>query len=294
MNPERTMTRRAVLAVIGAAPLAAAVEKTKPVLCIFSKHMAKLNYQELGKTAKDMGFGGVDLTVRKAGHVLPARAAEDMPKAVDTLRAHGLAIPMITTELLSASDPSARPILATAAKLKIPRYKLGYWKYDSDVLGTIAKVKESVTGLCALNKEIGIEAGYHNHSGNNVGEAIWDIRAIINDLDPKLVGYYFDACHATAEGGVYGWHASLDMAAPRIKMIAVKDFFWEKSQGKWKMTMCPMGQGMVDWPAVFAKLAQSGFNGPISLHMEYTPADEMEAIASDFVFLKKQVAAAWA
>jgi L-ribulose-5-phosphate 3-epimerase len=283
------------MAAIGATPLLAAVERSVPTLCIFSKHMAKLNYQELGKTAKDMGFGGVDLTVRKAGHVLPDRAATDMPKAVETLRSHGLAIPMITTEFLSATDPNARPILKTAAALKIPRYKLGYWKYDSaDIPANLARVRESVASLCALNKEIGIEAGYHNHSGNNIGEAVWDIRAIIGDMDPRLIGYYFDPCHATAEGGVYGWQASLNMAAPRIKMIAVKDFYWEKSKGKWTMTMCPMGQGMVNFPAVLSKLARIGFAGPISLHMEYTPANEMDAIAADLAFLKKQVAAAWA
>lgn len=288
------MTRRTALALMGMAPLAASAAKTKPPICIFSKHMAKLNPEELGKTAKQMGFDGVDLTVRKAGHVLPETAAENMPKVVETIRGHGLVVPMITTELLSASDPAARPILTTAAQLKIPRYKLGYWKYTADVPASLAKVKESVTGLCAMNKEIGIEAGYHNHSGNNVGEAVWDIRAIIGDMDPKLIGYYFDPCHATAEGGLYGWQASLNMAAPRIKMVSVKDFFWEKRAGKWNMTMCPMGQGMVNLPAFFAKLAQSNFTGPISLHVEYEAPNEMEAIAKDLAVLKKLVDTAWA
>ena len=44
----------------------------------------------------------------------------------------GLEVPMLTTELTSAADPNARPILSTAARLKIPFFKLGYWPYRTD------------------------------------------------------------------------------------------------------------------------------------------------------------------
>ena len=33
----------------------------------------------------------------------------------------------------------------------------------------------------------------------NVGEAVWDGRAVMEGLDPNWIGYYFDPCHATAE-----------------------------------------------------------------------------------------------
>ena len=72
--------RRTVLAAIGAASLTLG-QKRRPELCIFSKHLAKLNYRELGATAKQMGFDGVELTVRTGGHVLPANAARDLPNA---------------------------------------------------------------------------------------------------------------------------------------------------------------------------------------------------------------------
>jgi sugar phosphate isomerase/epimerase len=112
-------------------------------------------------------------------------------------------------------------------------------------------------------------------------------------MDPRWIGYYFDPCHATAEGGEGGWRISLRMALDRIKMVAIKDFYWEKRAGKWEMRMCPLGEGMVRWPEVFAALQAGRFTGPISLHMEYEPADEMAAIARDFAFLRKQVDAAY-
>jgi sugar phosphate isomerase/epimerase len=295
------MTRRTILQTLATAPLAAAAAggAGRPTLCIFSKHMAQFGYDELGQKAKQIGFEGIDLTVRAKGHVEPARAAEDMPKAVAAIRNHGLTVPMITTGLLNASEAPARPTLSTAAKLKIPFWKPGYYKYaklDSPgaVEKTLAEVKPQIASLVSLSKENGITCGFHNHSGDYFGAAVWDTRAAISGLDPNAIGYYFDPAHATIEGGLGGWRISLNMVSPRLKMVALKDFYWAKgANGKYKLNWCPMGEGMVDWPRVFAGLKTAGFTGPLTLHVEYEPKDELAAIARDFDFMKKQVAAVW-
>lgn len=288
------MTRRDFLAAAGAAPLAMQAAAAQPRLCIFSKHMASLNYEDLGREAKRIGFDGVDLTVREKGHVLPPRAAEDMPRAVEAIRAAGLSVPMITTNLVSALDPTARPILSTAARLKIPYFKPGYSYYQKESIEKTVEIARSATGgLVELGKEYGIEAGYHNHSGRYVGAAVWDTRSMIVSMDPRWIGYYFDPAHATIEGGLGGWKISLDIVLPRLKMVAIKDFYWDKSGGKWKLTWCPLGEGMVDWQTVFAAFARARFSGPISLHVEYHTTDEMAAIARDFEFMKKQTQAAY-
>ena len=271
----------------GAAPI-------RPLLCLFSKHLPKLNYSELARTVKQIGFDGVDLTVRPEGHVLPGRVAQDLPRALETLRSAGLAVPMITTGLTSVNDPAARPTIETAGNLGLSRFKLGYWNYrdQESIDARLDQVRSDVTGLVALAKEHGVTAGYHNHSGNYVGAAVWDIRAIIGEMDARTIGYYFDPCHATAEGGEGGWRIALRMALPRIQMVAVKDFVWEKSGGKWKMQMCPLGEGMVRWAEFFGMLAAARFQGPISMHAEYEPVDEA-ALARDLAFLRKQVDAAY-
>ncbi len=297
MNYETRRDFARGLALAGAAALArgqAGAAQNRPALCLFSKHLPKLKYSELAHTVKQMGFDGVDLTVRAEGHVLPERVAADLPRAVETIRGEGLAVAMITTGLTSASDPAARPTIETAGRLGVPLFKLGYWQYrDRDAIeARIGEVRRDVTGLVALAKEHGVAAGFHNHSGMNVGEAVWDTRAIIGEMDARSIGYYFDPCHATAEGGEGGWRIALRMALERVKMVAIKDFYWEKRAGKWKMQMCPLGEGMVRWQEFFAMLAAAGFRGPISMHVEYEPADEA-AIARDFAFLRKQVDAAY-
>src|SRR5712692_2752270 len=206
---------------LGGAPFAGATDapRTRPVLCLFSKHLPKLNYIELARTVKQMGFDGVDLTVRQGGHVLPERAAADLPRAVETIRAQGLAVSMITTGLTSASDPATRPTLSTAGRVGVEFFKLGYWQYPGGVSveSRIDEVRHDVEGLVAIAKEHGVAAGFHNHSGNYVGAAVWDTRAIIGEMDPRWIGYYFDPCHATAEGGEGGWQIALRMALARAK-----------------------------------------------------------------------------
>jgi sugar phosphate isomerase/epimerase len=270
--------------------------------CLFSKHLPSMDWARMARAVKKLGFGGIDLTVRPGGHVLPERASEDLPKAVAAIRAEGLSVPMITTALTSAGDPTAKPILSTAGKLSIPFFKPGYYKYSyADVRGELQKAMNDFRSLTEVSKQSGVQCGFHNHEGY-VGAQLWDVAQTIDQLDPKWVGYYFDIRHAVAEGGVAGWKIALNLAAPRIKMIAVKDSYWEKSSKGWRQVNCPLGQGMVDWKAYFKALREANFQGPISLHLEYeipgatTAAQEENTLAAaqrDFEFLKGQLQEAY-
>jgi L-ribulose-5-phosphate 3-epimerase len=290
------LSRRAfAIGAAAALQVRAEAPRALPTICLFSKHLPKIHYAELGGVLKDLGFAGCDLTVRPGGHVEPALSAADLYRAVEAIRAEGVEVPMITTAFVSPADPTMPNVLALAGRMKVPYFKLGYWQYKpgDNVETRLAEVRRDVAGLVAMGRTYGIAAGFHNHSGNYVGEAVWDARAIIGDMDPKWIGYYFDPCHATAEGGEAGWNIAMRMALPRVKMVALKDFYWAKVDGKWTMRMCPIGEGMVNWAEVFALLASAHFAGPLSLHLEYEAPDELSAIARDLAFVKKQVAAAY-
>lgn len=124
---------------------------------------------------------------------------------------------------------------------------------------------------------------------------------VIDGLDPAWVGYYFDVRHAVVEGGDGGWRSALNLVAPRLTMIALKDFFWEKTAAGWRQTNCPMGEGMIDWKAFFGMLAKSGFH-PASLHQEYQVAGAtpealeehtLAAAARDLAFVRARFAEAY-
>jgi sugar phosphate isomerase/epimerase len=271
-------------------------------LCFFSKHLPQMNGRELGRAVQALGFDGVDLTVRSGGHVDPKRVAMELPPFVDAIRHEGLAVPMITTELLSDADPVAQPTLETAARLKIPFYKTGYYRYKFvDVRKELEAAGRQLRGLADLSRRHGMRLGYHNHAGY-IGGPVWDFAPFIEPLDAATVGYYFDVRHAVVEGGDGGWRTALDLVSPRLSMIALKDFFWEKTGGSWRQQNCPIGEGMVDWKRFFGMLAKARFHGPVSLHLEYeivgaTPAAQEEntiaAAARDLAFVKARVAEAY-
>jgi sugar phosphate isomerase/epimerase len=272
-------------------------------LCFFSKALPKMGWQALGNALKRLGFDGVDLTVRPEGHVLPERASEDLPKAVEAIRNEGLEVPMITTALVSADDPTARTILSTAGKLGIAYYKVGYYLYKLvDVRSELQEAGSDFRRLVDLGKQCVMQAGYHNHEGY-IGAPVWDMASVIGPLDPKWVGFYFDPRHAVAEGGVGGWKIATNLVLPRLKMVAVKDFYWAKSATKgWQDLNCPLGEGMVDWKYFFQVIAHGGFQGPISLHIEYeisgaTAAakedNTLTAAQHDLDFLKARVREAY-
>jgi sugar phosphate isomerase/epimerase len=261
-----------------------------------------MDWRRLAQAAKRAGFGGIDLTVRPGGHVRPELAAEDLAKAVATIREEGLEVPMITTALTSAADPTARPILTTAARLSIPFFKPGYYQYRMiNVRRELEEAGAQFRGLVELGKLCGIQAGYHNHE-EYVGAPVWDMASVIDTLDPKWAGFYFDPRHAVAEGGVGGWKIATNLVIPRLKMVAVKDFRWEKTEKGWTDKNCPLGEGMVDWMYFFNALAASDFQGPISLHLEYevrgdtTAAREENTLAAlkhDLEFLKAHLREAY-
>jgi L-ribulose-5-phosphate 3-epimerase len=298
-----TVTAAAALTAVSPATLVTGAESGfRGTVCFFSKHLPRMDGRGLGRALKTLGFGGVDLTVRPGGHVEPSRVAQDLPVFVAGIRQEGLAVPMITTGLVSDSDPAARPTLETAAALGIPYFKPGYYLYSFvDVRREIAEAAARLRALAALSARSGVHLGFHNHAGY-IGGGVWDIASVIDSLDAKSAGYYFDVRHAVVEGGDGGWRSAFDVVAPRLSMIALKDFFWEKTATGWRQQNCPMGDGMVNWKAYFAMLAKAGFHGPASLHLEYdvpgaTPAaveeNTLAAAARDLAFVKARFADAY-
>jgi sugar phosphate isomerase/epimerase len=305
------MTRRELMQIAGQAAAAAALVRPErafgeqtpgskaaepPVFCLFSKHLPDLGWSDLGKAVKGAGFDGVDLTVRSGGHVLPERAADDLPRAVEAITAHGLQVPMVTTELTSASVPTARPLLQAAARSGVRYFKTGYWRYTAspDVRAEVAAAGEALAGLAALARECGIELGFHNHAGY-IGAALWEIAPAMDRIDQRWAGYYFDPRHAVAEGGGGAWKAAVHLVSPRLKMIALKDCFWMKGPKGWVIEDCPLGQGMVDWGWMGGALRTARFHGPISVHLEYeipgsTPEERtrrtLEAGVRDLAFAR--------
>jgi len=296
------LTRRQLLAAAAAGAGRAAAQlrfkagtatpRTKPPVCLYSKQLAKVEYDELGKVLRDLGFDGCDLSVEPGGHVLPERAPADLLRAVNAVTEVGLDVFMLTTSITSPADRSIQQVLALAGYLGVPLFRPGVWKYTgtTEIEARLAEVQGEIAGLASIGRANAMAMGLRNVAGDNVG----DTNVMIRGMDPQWVGYDFDPGAATVAGGVDGWVVTLRLALPRLKMVALNDFNWTKDTGgAWKAAPCPLGEGMVDWSRFFAALARAKFTGPLSLEMAYQPARELDAIRRDLEFVRKQVAAAY-
>jgi sugar phosphate isomerase/epimerase len=257
-------------AMLTGAGMAMAGKSSPWQICVFSKHLQWLDYDDMAEFAAEIGFDGIDLTVRPGGHVLPENTNRDLPRAVKAIKNAGLRASMMTTAIKDTMDAKTENILATASDLGIGYYRMGYLKYDMNagVEQSLKNFKSQLFKLAEMNQKYKIHGAYQNHAGSNVGAPVWDLWFLLKDLNPKWMGCQYDIRHATVEGA-NSWKLDLNLLKSHIKTIVIKDFKWEKRNGQWKTVNTPLGQGMVDFTGYFELLKKYQIKGPISLHFEY-------------------------
>jgi len=287
------ITRRTFLAGTAAATCGVtslAADNTKPRFryCAFVKFLQSLSFEQLAETIAEMGYDGIEATVRDKGQVLPERVEDDLPKLMDALRKYNLEITVMASSVNQVDQPHTEKVLRTAAALGVKRYRMAYYRYDMSrpVLEQLRELRPAVRDLVAMNRELGLSAVYQNHSGpSNVGAVVWDLQRLLRDYSPSEIGIAFDIRHATVEGGL-AWPIHFNLAQPHLGAVYVKDFIWNGRKPK----NVPLGDGQVD-PAFFKVLKQSDFSGPVSVHVEYLGnagvVENREALRKDLHKVRK-------
>ena len=290
------LSRRQLIA--GTAGMAAAAQtpaEGRFTICAFSKHFQWTDVAETAKVCADLGYEGIDLTLRKGGHVLPERVADDLPKAFETIKKAGLKMPMVTSDIVDVQTPHAETVIKTLAGLGVRHYRWGGFRYDEKrpLLDQLYEFKPRVKDLAALNKQYGVCAMYHTHSGiGQVGASMWDLYYLLHGFDAGSVSANYDIGHATVEGGFGGWIHSSRLLMPYMKGVAVKDFRWKQDPKRgWVPGWCGLGQGMVNFKRFFGMLKEAKFSGPLQLHMEYDELGGADSGKTTFTIPKEKLLA---
>ena len=273
-------------------------------VCIFSKHLQFLDYDDMADTVLETGLDGVDLGVRKGSHVEPDRVEKDLPRAVEAIKKRDLVVPMMVTRIKDPDDPRVERILKTASDQGIKFYRMAYYRYDEEIgiEQSLDKIKPMVARLAEINQTYGIHGAYQNHSGHYMGAPVWDIWMVLKDLDPEWIGCQYDIMHATVEGA-NSWEIGLKLIKPFIRCVVVKDRAWKKENGEWDDVNVPLGEGFTDLDRFLGYLKEFGFTGPISIHFEYPIFDHddktltleqkrksaVKHISRDVAFLKNRM-----
>ena len=270
----RLFTKTSVGALMGSLmptpDLSSALEENSLSIHVFSKHLQFLDYQDMAEAAAEMGFDGVDLTVRPGGHVLPQEVEDKLPLAIEKIRGAGLLGDMMATAVTDPNNPIDKKVLEVASNLNIAWYRLGYVDFDENksIIKSLEELNMQMKDLATLNKSLNISGSYQNHAGLKVGGEIWEIWHLLKEISARHIGCQYDIRHAMVEGGT-SWKNSLRLIAPQINTLVLKDFIWEKSNGKWKIKNVPLGEGMVDFKTYFSLLKKYKINVPTTIHYEY-------------------------
>lgn len=244
---------------------------------LFTDNLSDLSVAQACDAAKRAGFDGLDLTLRPGGHVLPENAELGLSEAKRLADAAGVAIPMVSTSLTDEDSPHAESVFASAAHYGVRRLKLGYWEYKP--FGTLAaqvdRARAKLERLIRLGRKYRVLPCVHCHSGRLVASGGPLLYMILRGFDPKDVGAYVDPMHMTIEGGRAGWEMGLDLLAPWVALVGVKNFRWlpdrrdEHGQLRWRWEYCPLADGQAPLPDFVGYLKRLGYDGVVSLHSEY-------------------------
>lgn len=237
---------------------------------LFSKHMQWLNWDDMAKTAKNIGFDGLDLTVRPDGHISPENVENDLPKVIEICNKEGLNVEMICTNIQSISESFSERIIKTASQQGIKYYRMGWLFYDEEksLATNLADIKFKLMDIEAVSRQYGIKACYQNHDGNWFGSPLWDLGKILGEINSEWLGCQYDILNASLEG-INSWPLGLELLAPFIHTIDIKDGFWNFEHGKLNLNYAPLGKGMVNFEEFFSLINKFNIAAPLSVHFEY-------------------------
>lgn len=263
-------TAATVLAVAPSRLFAAETAAPRRPIVGFTKPFQHLGFEGVADTVAAIGWDGIECPVRPKDQIEPARVGEELPRLAAALQQRGKSIAVLASAITSVRQPHTERVLRTAAQLGIKRYRIGFWRYDQARAPQAqwAEIAAQLRDLAALNRELGLQAGFQNHSGPHyVGAPVWDLWTVLQGIEPRDIGVCFDLGHATVEGGT-AWPLHARLMADRLTTVMVKDFTWQRTAKGWEPQWTLLGEGMISRD-FFAWLKTTGFTGPIVQHHEY-------------------------
>jgi sugar phosphate isomerase/epimerase len=241
-----------------------------------SKFFAKHTVEQLGEKIAAFGYDGVDICVRSGHPIRVDNAIRALPKAVQIWRSQGLVCPLATAEVTmnNPKSPDAEILYAACAEANIPRLKIGFWRFNpgDDYWQILDTARADLEGFIALSEKFGVRTCYQIHSGPCVGSNCAGLMHLIKGFDPKHIGAYPDLGHLALDGEDYDM--GLSMLHEYLSIVGIKDAKYARQPKGATPLYIPsfvkVGDGCVDWQRALGALRNVGFNGPLTVHTEYS------------------------
>jgi sugar phosphate isomerase/epimerase len=273
-------------------------------LIYFTKMLKGLNAEEIAATAQSLGVDGLDLAIRAGQSVNPDNVASALPKAMAVWRKAGLIVPLATLEgnAIDADMKGLEPLFAACAEHGVRELKLGYWLWKQGTWSgaqlsywrAVDQIRTALAKFERFGEKFGVRSLVHTHCDNYYALNASAARHLVSGFNPKHVGIFLDPAHLSVNGEPLPM--AIDIAGEYLHMVAAKSVRWILQPGEpaapatWKHDWCQLSEGLVNWPDALKTFQAAGYNGPITVHGEYSGPEVLpeilERVKKDVAFLR--------
>lgn len=247
-------------------------------IAVFTKPW-KRDPEELGKIMRGFGVDSIELPVRDGYPVNPQNALSELPRAVETLQAHGIGVESIaapiTEDTIRACGKAKVPIIRVCEGIDMA---IGY-------RASVDKIKRQYESFFPVLEACGVKIGLQNHCGFSVGSAL-GIMDAIGEYDPRLVGAVLDVAHCALDGEPE--EMAIDIVWSHLCMVNLKNARRVRTNGPevdeatWRIEWTTAPNGFASWRKTVEALDKRGYRGPYCLSAEYSnPAGRGDLTAQD-------------
>jgi len=241
-----------------------------------SKFFSKLSIEQLGEKAAGFGYDGIDICIRSGHTINVDNAIEALPKAVKHWQSLNLICPLASAEvtLNNPKSPDAEILYAACSKANVPRLKIGFWGFHpgDNYWDVMDAARADLEGFAALGEKYGVQTCYQIHSGPCIGSNCAGLMHLIKGFDPKLMGAYPDLGHLVLDGEDI--EMGLSMIYDYLSIVGIKDAMYVRQSDnrtpRYVPSFVKVGDGCVNWQLALSALKKLGFDGPLSVHTEYS------------------------
>jgi len=272
--------------------------------CAFTVMAPDLTPEACAQTLASLGFDGVEWRVTApsppdaatnywTGNLCTIdinRLDEEASRVRLVCGQHGLQIPALGTYVSAADRATVRRCMAFAADVGCPQIRVGVPPYDGtrSYNQLYEEAVEHLDEVAALAKEYGVRANVELHMGSICPSASMAHRLLAR-FDPQYVGAIYDPGNMVAEG-MEAWQMGMELLGPYLAHVHVKNSRWEVASRdgsvvRWRHAMCPLREGVVDWPQVLAALRRVGYTGWLSFE-DFGPGGTVQKLGEDLAYMR--------
>jgi sugar phosphate isomerase/epimerase len=264
---------------------------------LFTKLLKTMDLDQVAEIAGDLGFGGIDLLIRQGYQVEPTGAA-DVRDALRRLARHGLAVPVLTTDIVE-HNPVTEALLEAAATAGVRLVRLGYWQYDGSVRYQTAldRARRDLEAIVVTAERYGVRPVIQLHGGT-IHSSGSLTAALMAGYEPAVLGSYPDPGNQVVQDGREDWKITFDILQSSVSLVGVKNGGWSpgaydhRGQRQWVSDWLGIADGMVPWDQVLQYLVQHHPDVPLSFHSHYEVplAQALDHTRVDLRYVKRIVA----